>query len=192
MTQIREVLAKNHLYTQGLVFDKNFYKDNISDEVLNQDVKTLNISENYIISCVVEIAKKVALIALVVLPSLAILGPYMFGSVFLTGVASGVISEAISSEDSLLRRLDFQAEINSCLDQAKAYIQPAIEALSNLAVSFGVYGVMTFATGILSNICVYAGAFMSGKILAEEAIAIGLDLVERDAKIRHEAILAAR
>lgn len=188
MPTVRECLNQNPLYVSGVIYDKNFYKNEIPEARFDDEVDPAFLQKNYMISSCVEVAKKVALIALVVIPSCAILGSYVFAQIFLAGIAAGAVNDLLTSNESILKRIDFQSRLNACL-QDKVYIQPLVDMLSCAAISSTACAIMTLASGILASLFLYGGAFMSGKILAEEIVSLGLDVVEREARARHELIL---
>ncbi len=178
MTKING-LENNPAYQRGILFDKGFYKENIVD---GRTISEISLNRSVIISVVVEVAKKVSLIALIAIPSFMLLGSTTFIAVFFAGVTASVIDESITSEHSPLKRILNHAKLNAHINSVKKLYQPVSEFIENAAIPAAIFHSSVMIGGFLSSAAVYSGAFFAGKVIADDIMALGLDLTERRAK----------
>ena len=69
MNSIGDIVRDNPLYGEGLLFDKNFYGREIPEERFVEQISPQVLRSSLIKESCIEIAKQVALVALVIIPS---------------------------------------------------------------------------------------------------------------------------
>ena len=82
---------------------------------------------------------------------------------------------------SIFKRVFQYSELNAHLKGIKQLFQPMVDFFGNSAIPITIFRVCAFAGGRIASFAIYSGAFFAGKVVANDIMALGLDLTERRA-----------
>ncbi len=125
MTTIGELIRDNPFYEQGILIDRDYYKKRIPQEGLATPVTRNTRNHAILVTALLEGVKKVALIALVIIPSIYALGLGMGLSVMAAGAIAAITSTQPKIGDlHLVKEIKLQGDLLAALaeDQRVPYL----------------------------------------------------------------------
>lgn len=125
MTTIGELVRDNPFYEQGILIDKDYYKNRIPQENFAHPVARNTQGHAILLQALLEGVKKVTLIALVIIPSIYTLGLGMGLSVMGAGAIAAITSTVPKVGDlHLVKEIKLQGNLLAAFaeDQQVAYL----------------------------------------------------------------------
>lgn len=144
MSTIGDLTKDNPFYDEGVFMDKDYYKSRLesrSAEVISQ----AELDSAYKMQFFIEVAKKVSLVAFVLIPSIQIFGLGMACGVAAASVLVAVMSTSENSpKDTFLNAIELKSHLLASLSQS--------EKAKVLFLDIGMYTVPCLTFGVLSRI----------------------------------------
>jgi hypothetical protein len=189
MTTIGDLVKHNPLYQQ----DTGYYKHYIPESRFTEIIDPSSLKKASIQQICIEVAQKVTLIALVIIPSIYISGGAILGGILLGSIV-GVIATRAKDEEleggkfNIFNRIKWKAELLAALPKQQIYKdifirQLGIDAIIKAAFLGTVLLVPASAASIISPIGLYF-AFYS---VVKEVDRLVLNAIENHAKKHVEA-----
>ena len=148
MTTIEDIIkAPDSLYSDGLVFAPSYYRDRIDESRYSEIVTDASRKSAFYSEFALDLAKRVATIAIVVIPCIAVVGS---GGV-LPLIGSGVLGALISSASEQEKRpfhtieiLNLKADLFACMEGKDKAHYFSREILVNAALKIVYLGLITY------------------------------------------------
>ena len=112
MASIGDLVRDNPFYT-------DYYKTLVPEEIFAEQISPEALQRALVQQTCIEIAKKVTLIALVVIPSIYVVGGVAIGSTILAGMIGAIGSEIGSADLNIFRVIHFQSNLLAAIPKDK-------------------------------------------------------------------------
>lgn len=179
MTTVEELVETSKAqYESGLLLDKGYYKDRIPASRGYQHITKTRLNQAYYLEAFLDIAKRVTTIAVLVIPSVAVVTAAFGSAAWLPAILGGGLAALMSDvKDQSAGRnphvfevIKLKANLSACFDQNQKVAYTAREFFLQAALKTAVYALIAFNIFSTSTFFASASLFFFGFSYGQEAV----------------------